>query len=253
MKKNQIKQEFIKRYIYLCDNAELILAPSVLDANDLKIIYPDYNWSKNYVTIEDLRPNILRYLEILLLDDKPLEENRGFKLFESFKETEVCDAEYLKIQTAKIVAYNKIQAIKGLELKLNEIKILTQVYKYIKNQSFDIINKQRKLRVIDEYLRIARFKNDGKIWTSGYNYTSHDISQLKNFSYVFTRDLKPNREEIDIGVLSNKFIRYISSKFMFLSEKEKQEIYLKYHDDDPCQLHTLEDELYIKRLSFVRK
>jgi len=129
-------------------------------------------------------------------------------------------------------------------------KILNSTYDYIQEQSGNLNNKKRKLKILDEYYRIARYKNDGKIYTSGRNLDLHDCSSV----FVSTHKRKPFRTEKDIGVTRNPFIiaitkaPYYEDSFSIFTESEKQQVYLEYHDELPCDLEiTCEyEESYIK-------
>jgi len=237
MFKEQVKEEFKKRYIYAQKNASAILASSVLNEDDLIRKYPNSEWGEKngyYITLS-LEDETLQLIESLLLEDGSLENTSGYAYFEYLKNTEGFD-KFIKQQEAKIENFNKHMPTACLYKKLSAFTVLAKLYSYVKEQSGDLENKEKKLHTIDEYIRVSRFKNDGKVWTSGYNHTLHDIFQLDNYSAIAPLNKKdPSREPADIGIVNNGYINYIANHFMLLSEKEKQDIYLMFHTEEPTK------------------
>ena len=128
-------------------------------------------------------------------------------------------------------------------------KLLSNVRTFINNQSGDLKNKRLKLEVLDEYFRLDRYKNDGKVWKSGFELLACDTNNYEFFSMVVDKNQKnhtPNREKYDIGVKNNEFINCFSNTSLIkskdnsihLTEKEKQCIYLSLHDELPCDLEV---------------
>ena len=228
------KKELEKRYCYIYENVIYILAPFIYELKNKKN-------NKIIITIKELDKNTLYMLENLLLEYISLEETDGYKYFELQKENK----EYLEIVKKgleSIKKHNEYMCIPNLKIKLNNLKILEEVYEYIDKQSEDLINKKRKLQVIDEYYRIARFDNSGKIWTSGVKINCTDILNHNlnvNISIPMLTILEPKlRENDDIGVKSNRFIKCFSNTSVIkkdntvhFTEEEKYKIYLKYNNE----------------------
>lgn len=206
------KQEIIKRYNYLYENSFLMLSTFVKSDID------------NRLTI-NVTDEFNSLLEEFLLIDKKMENTTLYKLTEDKKN----DKEYL--EKIKKVAMLLDEHNKGIW------KILDVAGNYIENQSSDLNNKERKLKVLDEYYRIARYKNDGRILTSGRNLNLHDCNSL-----LIPRKKVPIRDKKDVGIKENPFIlavsnapRYEDNNSIF-TEKEKQKVYLEYNDELPCDL-----------------
>lgn len=240
MTTEQAKQELVRRYKYLYENATLILAPFMYKSQPEGFIYLKIN------LLDDI--NFL--FEEFLLSDKPMEKSSLYKMIERKKN----EKEYLeKVKKGlELVEENNKDKIDEFQLtwfgiKLDLYQILKLVSKYIDEQSGDLDNKKNKLYVIDQYYRILRYNNDGKIYKSGRNLTLDESWG----GIIVEPKRKPIREKKDIGVGKNSFItaiktcQYHEINWSIFTEREKQEIYLQYHDELPCDLKTtctLEDQ-----------
>ena len=140
-----------------------------------------------------------------------------------------------------------------MHIKLNFWDILGATVRYLEEQSGDLKNKANKMKVLDEYFRIGRYKNNGKIYTSGIKPDLHDFDSI----VLPKKEKEPRRDRNDIGIKKNKFITTISNspKFEYnnsiFTEREKQEIYLGYHDELPNDLEIncgIEEEYIETRL-----
>lgn len=250
------KEELIRRYKYLYENAYFILAPYMYEQSEEEFkkmvdeYFKKYNNSILKKPLIYLKINILdninSLLEEFLLSDKPMEESSLYKMIESKRN----DKNYL----------DKVK--KGLELvekdnanindnmfktKLSIWEVLRKVSEYIEEQSGDLKNKERKLYVLDQYYRIARYQNNGKIYTSGRKLNLHDVSSL----VLPLHEREPFRDKNDIGIKNNSFIStifsapYYEDNWSIFTEGEKQQVYLLYHDELPCDLEIeckLEEE-----------
>ena len=256
----QAKQELIRRYRYLYENAYFILAPYMYEQSKEEYEKIKKEHIKQYGNCSLKKPLI--YLNIngldssnyifeeFLLSNKNIEDTILYKFIESKRE----DIEYLE-QVKKgleLVERENIGRDKLFKISLNIFNILNNTWKYVSEQSGDLENKENKLNIIDEYYKIGRYKNDGKIYTSGRNLNIHDVSSI----VVPLQNREPLRDKKDIGIINNPFITAISNiphhedNWSIFTEKEKQKIYLDYHDELPCDLEITCDskELYNKRL-----
>ena len=139
-----------------------------------------------------------------------------------------------------------------LKERLDINSVLHKIGSYIDEQSGDLVNKENKLLVIDEYFRLLRYKNNGKIYTSGRRQDLHDCDSVS----LPLQENRVARSKNDIGVEKNAFIDSIVktpkhgyNKSIF-SEEEKQEVYVEIHNDLPFYLEItcdLEEE-YIKTM-----
>lgn len=250
------KGELVKRYKYLYGNAFLILAPYMYEETNKELEKRLKEQQVKYGTVFADKPliylNIGRLDEInslfeeFLLSDMPMEESKLYQLIQSKRNNK----EYLEQVKYGLALLEKANANKkSFPYTIDIFKILGKTSDYIEEQSGDLNNKKNKLSVLDEYYKVGRYKNNGKIYTSGRNLNLHDCDSL---SFIIEKNpRKPFREKNDVGVKNNSFITSIitaphyEDNLSIFTENEKQQIYLAYHDELPCDLEitcALEDE-----------
>ena len=251
-----MKAELIKRYCYIYENAEYILAPYVdgynyIDDEGRKRKVPSGFSSLSVVDVRAMPYELLLDLESFLLSDIPCEESKFYLELEDKKNNpKYLDKvkkglERLKEINDKI--YNPI-----MRAELSTWSVFSKLKAFIEGQSFDRYNKHDKLLALDQYFNITRYNNDGKVWHSGYETTTLDYNNKRHdFTFNFQDSAYP-RESNDAGLEANKFIDYLINEKNFneennviLTEEEKQKIYLKYHDELPWNLEgkcELEEE-----------
>lgn len=180
-------------------------------------------------------------MESFLLSDIPLEQSSFYKKLEVQKDRK----EYLeKVKDGIDLLKEKNSNEDICKQKLDYWRLLSELRKYILDQSVDLKNRDRKIIALDEYFKIGRYKNDGKLWTSGFEFNFYDAQNIDNFNMVILKKQKvPKRAIDDIGLESGSFIKILSSSvnynednYSILSEQEKQDIYLAYHDELPWDL-----------------
>lgn len=233
----ETKKELVKRYKYLYENSEFILAPYMTQDTNGDI----------YLQLDD---TFYEILEEFLVGEDPMEQSLLYILQEDYKN----DKEHLKeVKEGLELLERKNVDLKYLKESLDMYRLLHKVCDHIDEQSSDLENKKNKLYVIDQYFRILRYKNDGKIYTSGRNLTLHDCPS--GISIPLNKFI-PSRPVNDTGVPKNNFITtienapYYEYNWCIFTEEEKQDIYLCYHDEIPYGLQKrceLEDE-YIKTM-----
>lgn len=246
------KEEFIKRYKYLYENLTYILSPFVFKENDNEIKKRINFWKEKglksvnpnpYIGIKKIDEETIRLLEKFLLEDCKIEDTEYYNKLESLK----CDKDYL--EKVKIGCEWLKERSDNIFSKndYNLWKILSDVRNFIFNQSGDLKNRRLKLEVLDSYFNLDRYKNDGKVWNSGYNLTFNDTSNYDTLSAFIAKDEKkfiPNRNREDVGVGNNGFINCFSNTSIIkntdnrirLTEEEKQAVYLCLHDELPWNL-----------------
>lgn len=242
MTKEKVKQELIKRYKFIYENALFILAPYMCEKENT--LYKNTN-IKTVICLNSLPREFLLLIESFLLSDIEMEESGLYR----FIEIHNSDPEYLKRykKGLELLKRRNMQyEYEILKLNLNCYYLLKLLYNFIEKQSGDTQNRDNKLLVIDEYIRINRYKNDGKIWTSGMYQTFNDINNYTNYNYsaiMLENSKKFIRDKNDVGLKSSLFIKYISNmrnhyeyNYSILTEEEKQKIYLEYHDELPWDL-----------------
>lgn len=260
----QAKEKLVNRYRYLYENAYFILAPYMHKQTDKEYQEMIERDTKKYGRSLIMEPMIYLNINTLdsvnsifeefLLDNKNIEDTELYKFVESKRD----DKEYLEQvkQGLELLEIKNIGKTGILKENLDIWKILNATWDYVSEQSGDLKNKENKLSVLDEYYRIARYQNDGKIYTSGRNLNLHDVSSVAVPLYK----RETFREKKDIGILKNAFITTIfkathyEDNWSIFTENEKQQIYLDYHDELPCDLEivcALEEE-YIKTMIETR-
>ena len=84
-------------------------------------------------------------------------------------------------EVRKEINIDRIDVSNVLQLKLeveDRFTVVLGTSDYIEEQSGDLKNKERKLYILDQYYRILRYKNDGRIYTSGRKLNIHDCNSL---------------------------------------------------------------------------
>ena len=147
MNKEQSKQELIKRYKYLYENAPFILAPFMYEQTEKEHKVIKERDLERYDTVYHQNPLI--YLNINTLDEInlifeefllsyiPYEESRLYKIVESKRN----DKDYLnevKKGLSLVEKYNLDKKIEALKLNLDISEILKKVSNYIEEQSADL-------------------------------------------------------------------------------------------------------------------
>lgn len=236
------KRELIKRYQYLYENIDYILLPymrqqSIGEFFMYKIKHKSVI-QKPLIYLESLDRKMLLSLEEFLFCDILMEQSSLFHKLEEKKQ----DPKFLEIvkQGLRLLKLKNSRHDSDLfRLKLDLWKLLQFVRWFIEDQVSDLENKELKLEALDEYFRIYRYSNDDRIWTSGYHLTVQDAKNVIHLMGPIKFE-EYDRDVTDIGLKNNAFIQFLSDKTnkrkdncSILSEKEKQEIYLKYHDEMP--------------------
>ena len=234
MKEKEAKQELVERYKYIYRNAMFILAPYMREQSEeeFKKLNKTFNGiiKKPAIFFDIDGKPIVSTLEKFLLSDVYYEESELYKYVESKKK----DKEYLEQVKIGLELLEKCNEGKEYFItKLDEFKILSTVYDYVQDQSGDLSNKSNKLRILDEYCKLSRYKNDGKIRFSGRNRSIEDCESVS----INLNSPKPSRDKNDVGVKSNTFIKgiirlpYNQNNRSIFTEIEKQDVYLLFHDE----------------------
>ena len=255
MEKEQVKEELIRRYKYLYENATVILAPLMHEMTQEEREEINCRYRKNghaslindtlLIYLNELSADLLLDLESFLLSDIPFNESKLYIELETKKQ----EPEYLDKIKEGLLLLKKDNANKEeiFQTKLDFWKLLSKVREFINEQSGDLKNKENKLTALDEYFRINRYSNDEKVWTSGYSINFKDTDNFSHYSSIISMyEKEPSREKNDIGLRSGFFISFVSDysnhyegNFSILTEEEKQDIYLEYHDELPWNLEKI--------------
>ncbi len=252
MEREQIKEELINRYKYIYENATCILAPLMYQQTEderdrLNEQYRKESENHPFISndlliyLKGLPQELLLDLESFLLSDIPFNQSKLYVELEEKKK----NPEFLTQvkRGLELLEYDNSR-YSCFQTKLDSWKLYNIVRSFINEQSGDLKNKEKKLSALDEYFRINRYKNDGKLWTSGFSFNFKDMKNCLNYSAVMSKyERAPRRDKKDIGLRKSDFVSYIANQdnhyeynFSILTEEEKQQIYLTYHDELPCDL-----------------
>ena len=242
MTTNQVKEEIIKRYKYLYENAEFILAPFVKEHSKDKHSYV-------YLEIDE---KFFQVIEEFLFSNDPLERTILYLLIEDLK-TEKEHLENVKEGLSIVERYNQNNRHEIFNVYLRINRLFSEYLEYLEDQKGDTKNKENKFIVLDEYYRLLRYQNDGKMYQSGVyarwqDYPNASINSFERLHY--------DRSERDTGIEENDFIRaVVSSKhhkdnLSIFTEQEKSNVYHELHNEIPYETYKtceLEEE-YIKTM-----
>ena len=239
----KFKNELIKRYKYLYENITFILAVYMHEVKDeeLNNYKKKYkiNLKENIIYLKDLDREILLSLEDFMFSGFPMESLSFYKQLEENKK----DRKYLDkvndgIRLLKVK--NNKEIYNFFEEKFDLSNILIDVKNFINMQVSDLLNKELKLEALEEYFKIYRYSNTDKSIEGIYN--TNTIKKNRNyFNELNFRQLY--RKKNDVGIVCNNFIKYLSNpknknkdNHSILTEDEKQQIYLNYHNELPWNL-----------------
>ena len=246
----EAKKELIRRYKFLYENSVLILAPFMEERaiNKLKFttksklameILKEVN--KTIVFLK-INPELIPLFEEFLLSDKKMEETALYIMLENCR----YERYYLeKVRRGYLLIEKENKKNNCLKISLSIFDILNKTWDYISDQTGDLDNKENKLKVLDEYYRLARYQNDGVIRSSGHTPSIRDYNNIPVTLY----EDEPSRDIDDIGLVNNKFIEtvatsfHLNSNWSIFTEEEKQQVYLEYHFELPWDLKVKCDNL----------
>ena len=247
-----VKEEIIKRYKYLYENSEFILAPFLMEETQEQFQkrVEKYNLVDSYPMISlDIDRVFYEVIEEFLFSEDPMERTILYLLNEDLK----TDKDHLElVKEGMLLLEKKNNSRKYLKENLDIYNLLQRYGRYLEEQSGDLDNKRNKLRVLDEYFRLYRYKNNGKVYKSGKELSIQDYPSIS----MALELREPSRSKNDIGMTNNKFIEtvvnapYYEYNWSIFTEEEKAEVYMCYHDELPYGMHKiceLEEE-YIKTM-----
>ena len=250
MEREEIKKELINRYKYIYANAEYILAPfmhlqtkeerrkMILEFKKMFIDNPFED--DECIYLGKLPDSLLLDLESFLLSDTPYNKSKLYTELERKKK----DLKYLEQVRNGLILLRKDNENTAFPTKLDSWTLLSELRNFIDEQSGDLSNKKNKLLALDEYFRIKRYSNNGKLWKSGYKFDLRDFDNVSCYSAVISdNNRQPSRAKTDIGQRKSEFISYVANdanyydyNYSILTENEKQEIYLSFNDELPWNL-----------------
>lgn len=234
------KDEMIKKYCYLNELSDFLYSVFMrCETEEEKEKYKELasrvssinEWNNYKFQLIDLYTFYM--LECLLFEDKPMEQTEGYRYFEIMRNND----DYIKkAKEGKIIrdTYNKEHPCNPIYFDVYEL--FSNIYEYVSRQNNDLENKRKKESIIDEYIRIAKYSNDKNEWTGGY-YLDNIDSYYNSVNFRFHRegiDLTPNRASYDVGIKNNGLIE--KSLNISFTRKEKERIYLHFHDELPYDL-----------------
>ena len=141
MTKEEVKQELIKRYKFIYENALFILAPYMCEKENTLYKNTDI---KTVICLNSLPREFLLLIESFLLSDIETEESGLYR----FIEIHNSDPEYLKRykKGLELLKRRNMQyEYEILKLNLNCYYLLKLLYNFIEKQSGDTKNRDNKL------------------------------------------------------------------------------------------------------------
>ena len=209
------KEEFKKRFCFIYENSKELI---------------EFGCPIN----KHLGFNFMKWLEHLLLGNVPLEETYLYKKFNEEKKKEEEQLEYTTMRVRHTI-WNRARVIGDRSKETWEL--LSHLVYYISSRkNVNSYNNRKELEALDEYFRVLRYSNDGIEWTSGYELNGAD---LMHSLFLFQAEREEIVDYFDTPEFEgNEFISCFASGptdkgSVRLTEKEKQELYLKYHDELP--------------------
>lgn len=209
------KEEFKKRFCFIYENSKELI---------------EFGCPIN----KHLGFNFMKWLEHLLLGNVPLEDTYLYKKFNEEKKKEEEQLEYTTMRVRHTI-WNRARVIGDRSKETWEL--LSHLVYYISSRKkVNSYNNRKELEALDEYFRVLRYSNDGIEWTSGYELNGAD---LMHSLFLFQAEREEIVDYFDTPEFEgNEFISCFASGptdkgSVRLTEKEKQELYLKYHDELP--------------------
>lgn len=222
MEVRKVKEQLIKRYEYVYGNALSILSAYICEFNK----------------------NLLNDLESFLLGDIDVEESRLYNFIEFVKSDNIYSQVSKDIENQIELLINSGEMYKT-EYNSYIWKLLCLVRNLLVKK-----NDVKNLNALDEYFKISKYKNDGSLHLTGYN--KDFMVKSNNINYSFFDDNLKNNE-------ASEFVNYViyyknnnTDDYTILTEKEKQNIYLKFHDELPwdttlkCEDKNCNVSFYVK-------
>jgi len=222
----EAKNEIKKHYKYIYENIEFILAPFMVEITNGEF----KNHSFIYLRLTDEHDKM--FADFLFSSNK-MEETEFYKMIESSRD----DIEYLqKVKNGLLLVekQNEMYEHDILKLTLSIDKILNSVIEYIQDDTIDTKSEDNKLRILNEYNRIARYNNDGPFINFKNRLAIFEDKSNVSFSTLFGNQLQEKNEFIDV------LIDYLDNgNYSVLSEEEGLDLYLSYNDELPWNLEII--------------
>lgn len=210
---DDIKKELIWRYKYIYSNIEYLVG-SFLVCNTLRE-------ENDYVINKRIPYELLMLGQKFLLSDDVAEFSELVKYVERRKN----DLEFVKS-----LGINEKKQVSKERLIW---EFLNSICNLITLQEENKILRRKKLIAMNEYYKILNYQNKTGIQRHGSKLINNYLKSEKNKWYLY---LGRMHEEADLK--ASKFIKMVNDKKNYdetslgiLSDKEKQDIYLEFHDE----------------------
>lgn len=208
------KNELIKRVIFIIENSMYLIEPQ----NKLNLL-------DLYLNLENNNKDLLEELEVLLLSDDDISNSPLYQEVNKRKNNK----EYL------------LKLKENKDNMMDPFTLLSLVRKYVVRENIGNKEILNKLDTLDEYFRIIRYQNNKYPYISGAVLEPNDIkNHIEIRSGVIRNGLKKEDKINYSKIYHYDFINYISNinnhykdNLSILTEEEKQDIYLKFHDEIP--------------------
>lgn len=207
----KFKEELIWRYKFIYENIDYLIGPFLLYGNKQE---------NDYVVNKRIPYELLKLGQFFLLSDEIAE----FSKLVIYVERRKKDLDY----------------VKNISISENNTDKERKIWEFFNSISNSIINqegnkilREKKLNAMDEYYKILNYQNKMTQQKLGSKLISNYLNSKNNkWKFPFGKD----NDEAKIKI--SNFIKIISDKknydeisFGILSNKEKQDIYLIFHDE----------------------
>ncbi len=260
-----IKEELIRRYSYLYENKELILAMCINIVEDkpnkrkyekspydktktnkqivdsLENVIKNMNESTyKYYLFKDVNPEIVELYEDFILGDLPFEETDLYRHIEAVKNNQV----YLEAFN-NIINALEYQRQKNMHLKKMPTFTVWKILSYVRRKH---INNDTILKVLDKYYNLDRYMLTNYNYQSGYYITEEELNEDYTFpdpevytGNIIFKYIGNEYEEEDNYYIEKSLYRtfkenYAISAFVVLVKdapmidlESKKELYQKYN------------------------
>ena len=244
------KEELLKRYTYLYENKELILALCIRPAIDYEEVKQNIKDLKKETKRKTLTQEEKELIKIFLNDNKNILNGTkiNYYLFGEVDD-EITDAYEEFLFTDKemenTTLYKHVEAVKNNEMYLASFKNMIEqveerrkyqnqisntktftVWKILSYVSYKNLTNQKLLKALDKYYNLDRYITTGFNFESGYEFLDKDIQIAEIIPKDYQKRITKGKVIYGLAYAYKKFNN-------FEYEDEYYDSYIGYEDFDP--------------------